>query len=185
MRDRNALTELLKRARARHFALLLADQTSFCLALVMGAAIVLLLAGTELLAWYWLAVIFGGGLAIGIWRIARRFPSHYRLAQRLDRGLDLDDTLSTAFHFRQNPGTSNPAIREEQRRRADRVARRADVRRAMPFSAPRSIYWTTGLAVAAFSLVGIRYGVTRTMDLRQGMVKIAFDTFFPQTTHVA
>ncbi|MGH9668383.1 MAG: hypothetical protein ACRD9L_28515, partial [Bryobacteraceae bacterium] len=90
-----------------------------------------------------------------------------------------------AFHFRQNPGTSNPAIRDEQRRRADEVARRADVRGAMPFSAPRSIYWTTGLAVAAFSLVGIRYGVTRTMDLHQGMVKIAFDTFFPQTTHVA
>jgi hypothetical protein len=185
VRDRGALTELLRRARARCFVVLLADQTSFSLALVMGAAIVLLLVGTELLAWYWLAVIFGGGLAIGIWRIARRFPSTYRLAQRLDRGLGLHDTLSTAFHFRQNPGPSDPAIREEQQRRAEDAARRADLRQAMPFSAPRSIYWTAGLAAAAFSLVGVRYGVLQTMDLHQGMVKIAFDTFFPQTIRVA
>lgn len=185
MRDGNALTDLLKRARRRQFVLFLADHASFSLALVMGAAIVLLLTGTEILAWYWLVALFGGGLLVGVWRISRRFPSAYRLAQRVDRGLGLHDALSTAFHFRQSPGRSDAAVRAEQQRRADEIARRADLRQALPFTAPPSIYWLAGLAVAAFSLIGVRYGITQTMDLHQGLVKIAFDTFFPPATRIA
>jgi len=185
VRDRNALTELLKRARLRHFAALLIDQASFSLALAMGAAIVLLLAGTEILAWYWLAVVFGGGLAVGVWRTIRRFPSSYALAQSLDRRLSLHDALSTALHFRENPGHADPGIREEQRRRAEELAGVADLRRALPFGAPRSIYWTASLTLAAGSLFGLRYGVTRTLDVQHGLVKIAFDNFFQPSMRVA
>ncbi len=151
----------------------------------MGASIVLLLVGTEILAWYWLAVLFGGGLAVGVWRTTRRFPSAYELTQTLDRRLGFADSLSTALHFRVNPGRSNLAVREAQQRQAEDLARSADLKAALPYRAPRSLYAAAGLAVAAFSLFGLRYGVTHTLDLRQGLVRIAFDSFFPSTGQTA
>ncbi|MGH7247122.1 MAG: hypothetical protein ACREH9_03370, partial [Pseudomonadota bacterium] len=175
----------MKRARVRHFTGLVLDQAAFSLALAMGAAIVLLLVGTEILAWYWLAVIFGGGLAVGVWRTTRRFPSAYKLAQSVDRGLGLHDALSTALHFRDHPGHADPVLREEQRRRAEELARSADVRRALPFARPRSLYVSAGLALAAITLFGLRYGVTRTLDLHQSLVELAFDTFFPPSPRTA
>ncbi|MEO7142657.1 MAG: hypothetical protein ABI165_04060, partial [Bryobacteraceae bacterium] len=185
MRDSNALTELLKRARLRQFATLLLDQAVFSLALVMGAAILLLLVGTEVLAWYWLAIVFGGGLAVGVWRITRRFPSPYSLAQSVDRGLGLHDAISTAFHFRAHPGHADPIVVKEQQRRAAELARTADLGRALPFHAPRSLYAALALTLAAGSLFGLRYGVTRTLDLHRSLVAMAFDTFFPPATRIA
>ncbi len=53
-------------------------------------------AGSQILEWYWLALLLAGGFALGLHRMLRRIPSEYRVAQEVDRRLELDDHLATA-----------------------------------------------------------------------------------------
>ena len=61
------------------------DQAAVATGLAMGAAILLLILGTQILNWYWPVLLFVTGLAVGIWRIKRLAPSAYVLAQKIDR----------------------------------------------------------------------------------------------------
>src|SRR6185437_181687 len=71
----------------------------------LAAFILLLLTGTQVLNWQWLVLIPAAALAYGIWRARKRLPSLYRVAQIVDRRLDLSDTLSTAWFFAQSRET--------------------------------------------------------------------------------
>ncbi len=174
MGEHSALARLIREARIRHASHLLLHQTLFAGTIALAGFIALLLLGTQILNGFWLVAIFTIGLAIGIYRAKSRFLSPYRLAQDLDRKLDLHDKLSTAYYFSQHAGPS-PELIERQRAGAEDAARSADLRLGLPFVFPKTLYAFGALALVAASVFAVRYGVTRSLDLRSSLVGIAFD----------
>ena len=166
---------------------LLIEQASFSLALALGGAILLLILGTQILNWYWLVLLFAVSLAAGAYRGRNKILSHYRVAQSIDAHLNLHDTLSTAFFFGEHPeGVPAPAdLIQQQRLNAEDLARTADLRHGLPFLAPRSFYVNAVLALAVASMFGVRYGITRSLDLRSSLIHIDFDGFFSSPRQVA
>src|SRR6185436_3087839 len=69
---------------------------------------------------------------------------------------------------------------------AERMAASIDVRQAAPYSMPRSIYAMTALTLVAASLFGLRYGLTRSLDLHPTLAHILQQTFgSPERTEEA
>jgi hypothetical protein len=183
----SALSELVRRGRRRSLLHLFIDQLALSVAIAFGGCILLLLLGTQILNWYWLVALFAVSLAVGLWRGQSRIPSAYQVARSIDHRLNLSDSLSTAFYFGEHPeGTRSPRdIVEKQRAAAEERARTVDLHVGIPFAAPRSFIACGVLAVAAFGIFGIRYGVTRSLDLRPSLVRIAFDGVLGQNSEIA
>ena len=146
----------------------------------MGGTIVLLLAGTQILDWYWVVLLAVASLGVGLYRLRKSIPSKYKLAQKIDRRLKLADALSTATYFASTAAEGDPAIRAKQRENADEIARTVDVRTAVPMARSRFLYPALALLAVACGLFAVRYAVTGKLSLEPSLVKIAFDTFFPQ-----
>jgi hypothetical protein len=168
------VSQLLKKARRRSMLDLVLDQSALAISIAMGGAILLLLTGTSLLEWYWIALLAVASLAVGLYRLRGRVPSEYRLAQRIDWKMNLADALSTAHYF---AGEDKP-ICLQQRQSAEEVARTIDPRVAVPFTRSRFAWPAAGLALVACGLFAVRYAVTGTMSLEPSLVKMAYDTFF-------
>ncbi len=145
----------------------------------VGGLILLLLVGTEVLDWRWIALLFAAGLAAGFWKLGHQIPSPYRIAQSIDRRAGLSDALSTAFFY--NRLASNPRVSEEIRAaqfaEADRLAREIPLDRAAPLQAPRSLYTMAALVLAASGLLTLRYGIFRSLDLRPPLATFVLDSF--------
>ena len=143
-----------------------------------GAAgfILLLLAGTQILDWQWPVLLFAAVFALGIYRVTRRILPSYSVAQMLDRSLGLQDRLSTVFYFRRMAPTAPGPVDVVEQEAIERV-HPGDVDRAMPLVFPRSGYTAAALALAAVGLFGVRYLMTRTLDLQKPLARISFDTF--------
>jgi hypothetical protein len=148
------------------------------LAAVFAGAILLLLIGTQILDWYWLALLFALSFGYGLWTVLRRAPSQYQIAQLIDARLHLYDAVSTAFHFANADEPISDEVREAQARQAQEAAASADVRTALPYEWPKFTLWTAGLALAALSLFGIRYLITQSLDTKPSLVAMAFENFF-------
>jgi len=171
----------LKRVRRRFVWNIVAGQAAVALAAAMAGGIVLLVTGTQVVEWYWLAVLFGGSFLIGLLRTIRRTPAPYPLAQRVDARLELHDCLSSALYFRRNPGTrrGDPALREALIEQADALSRELPVERAAPIGMPRAVYPAAVLALVAAGLFGVRYGIHRSLDLRPPLSRSLIDMFRP------
>jgi hypothetical protein len=178
----HSLLELLARARRRSIAHLALDQTALAAVVGMGGMILLLLVGTQVLDWYWVALLAAASLGTGLYRLRKTIPTEYKVAQRIDRRLSLSDTLSTAAYFAtQNGHTGNrsfEAVRDKQRQEAETLARTVDLNRGVPFRRSRYAYPALGLALAAFGLFALRYAVIGSLSLQPSLVRIAYDTFF-------
>jgi len=151
----------------------------------MGGVILLLLTGTQILDWYWIALITLVSFGVGVYRLRNSIPSTYALAQRIDRRLNLADALSTAIYFSSPAAEGHEAIRERQRAEADSIARSIDPSAGIPFTRPRFTYPALALVAVAFGLFALRYAVTHSLSLEPNLVKIALDTFFPPSQQVA
>lgn len=178
MAANGALETFLKRARQRYLTNLAMDQTALAAAMAMGGAVLLLLLGTQILNWYWLVLLFAGGLAVGVWRMGRLAPSTYLLAQRIDRRIGSFDALSTAYYFGQKPGKTPASLLDLQRIKAERVVNETDVKHAVPLYMPRSAYILTGVLTVAASLFAFRYGLMRTLDLSAPIANVHFTNPF-------
>jgi hypothetical protein len=186
LNDRSSLSELLSRARRRHLAHLVADRSALALTAGMGGAVLLLLAGTQILDWYWVVLLAVASLGAGLYRLRKNVPSAYSVAQRIDRRLNLADTLSTAAYFSSRDSVSSgEEIRERQRKEAEAVAATVDIRQGIPFARPRYIYPAIGLAAIAFGLFALRYAMTGSLNLKPSLARIAFDTFFASKQNLA
>jgi hypothetical protein len=172
------LTSLLERARKRLFGQLVLDKGALALLIGMAGAILLLLTGTQILDWYWPVLLVVVSLGVGIYRLRQSLPTFYKLAQLIDRRLGLADSLSTAVYFAAHPEPGREAVSECQRRDAEIVAQRVDVRQALPPSRSRYLLPATALALVAFGLFAVRYAVTGSMSLEPSLLKIAYDSFF-------
>ena len=154
------------------------DKGALALLIGMGGAILLLLTGTQLLDWYWPVLLVVVSLGVGVYRLRQSLPSFYTLAQSIDRRLGLADSLSTAIYFAAHPEPGREAVSECQRRDAEIVAQRVDVRQALPPSRSRYLLPAVGLALVAFGLFAVRYAVTGSLSLEPSLLKIAYDSFF-------
>ena len=138
--------------------------------------ILLLLIGTQILNWQWaipIPLIAALRDSIGL---AARLPSAYAVAQIVDHRMALEDSLSTAFFFSQDAAGSrvSPEVRQLQFERADRLAESVDVRKAIPYTVPRTVYLMAALILVASSLFALRYGLTP----KSGFETAAGDAFW-------
>ncbi len=171
----------MRRVRRRNLGNLLLEAASGGAAAAMAALILLIVVGTQIMDWYWPVVLLGAGSAVAAWRAARRWPNAYQVAQRVDRRLGLHDAVSTAYFFSHADGRRECVeVRQAQRRRAEALASEIQPRLAAPFAVPGGLRRTAGLALAAVALIGVRYGVRRSLDLRPPLADAIFDVFrFP------
>lgn len=173
-----ALWTLLQRVRRRLLTQLILEQIIVAFGAAMAGVAILLLLGTQVLDWYWLVGVFAAAFAFGMWRVVRRAPSRYQLAQTIDARLELHDTLSTAYFFHtQHSRRAAPEAVAIQNEQAERAARSIDPAAAFPYVFPKALYGAFGIALVAFGMFAVRYGVIRSLDLRPSLVKIAFNTF--------
>lgn len=173
-----ALERLVSEARRRFVFNLAIEQGVWALTLALAALAVLLVAGSDVLGWFWPLGVFLGAAAFGLWRVRQRQPSAYRVAQRLDRDLGLHDSLSTAYFFRDTSvDVFSEEIKQAQRAQAERQASAIDARAAVPLRLSRNVRWCAAAAVAVAALFATRYGVQHSLDLRQPLVAFEIDPF--------
>jgi hypothetical protein len=180
-----SLRDLLLGARRREYAQMLLDRGSQALAVGMAGVILLLLLGTQIVEWYWVAFLVVASLAAGLWRVRSSIPSLYSLAQRIDHRLNLADALSTAHYFVENPDPTNESLCRLQHQAAEETARTVDLKGALPFHRSRYLLPAAGLALVAMGLFGVRYIATGSLSLQPSLVMAAYDTFFGSKTEQA
>src|SRR5262249_31070544 len=158
--DTSMLARLLATVRRRAIYQLALEQGSIALAIGFGGVIVLLLAGTQILDWYWPALLLVATFAIGMWRIRGRVPSHYQVAQAVDQGRGFEASFSPAVFF--SGGSEGPhaprELVEAQRNRAEHMATTADSGIAWPLSLPQQAWVCLALLGISATLVVVRYG---------------------------
>jgi hypothetical protein len=183
--ETHALAALLHGARRRFVSQVVFEQGAVALGVAFGGAILLLLLGTQILDWYWLVLLFGASFGLGLWRTLRRVPSSYRLAQIIDARMNLHDSISTALFYAGGTRRADPELLEYQHAEAERAARRIHPAQVFPMRMPKALYAAGGVALVAFGMFAIRYGVTRSLDLRPSLVRIAFETLWPADNRAA
>jgi hypothetical protein len=169
---------LVREARRRILGNELLAQGANAANIALAALILLLLLGTQILSWQVVVAVPLLAGAIGLYRIRKRLPSPYVVAQIVDRRLDLADSLSTALFFSEVvPGAQVPDdMRRAQFEGAGRVAQTVDVRSAVPYKMPRGLYVMAALLLIATSLFALRYGLSRRLDLQQPLA-----SFLPES----
>jgi hypothetical protein len=174
--------ELVRQARRRllYNEFLCEGANAFSAALI--AFILLLLFGTQILNWYWVLLIPVVAAGIGVYRSVKRVPTTYGTAQLVDHRMDLADTVSTAVFLSQPEAARrvDPAILRWQAESAERLAQTVDVRRAVPYAIPRTIYLMGALVLVASSLFALRYGLNRRLDLKPPLARLFQHTPGPE-----
>ncbi len=166
--------ELVQRARRRLFRNELLSQGANTGSVALLVFILLLLLGTEILNWQLLAALPLAAAIAGFVLARRRLPSAYSTAQIVDRRMGLYDAISTAVFFRAHPPADSvrAGICAAQQAKAEQVSRTVDLRLAIPYRVPRAAYIMAGLLLVASSLFGLRYGLTRRLDLRTPLARM-------------
>lgn len=181
MSEPGPLDQLVHRACRRSLWHLILAQAALAASVAMAGLVVLLLVGTQILDWPWIAVLFVVSFSFGLFRTLRRIPVPYLVAQGMDRRLRLQDSLSTAFYFRHlaSGRRCSGDIREGQQRQAEHISRQVDIRQAIPLGFPRSFHLAALLGLVACGLFGLRYGVNRSLDLRPPLARALVAVFQP------
>ena len=173
-----AVSGLLRHARRRVFLQTALEQLAWGAVFGLGAFVLLLLTGTQILRWYWPLLILVVTVAIGWWRGRHRVPREYETVCRLDRDLGAGDLLATAWHFSRN--SSNRDVRqhflEPVERDAESLAAGADAALILPWRRPSATLPLLALVLVAGTIFAVRYGVTGSIDLRGPIAEVRFDT---------
>lgn len=175
------MKQLLSKARSRIIGHLVLDKGALALVIGLGAFIVLLLIGTQVLDWYWPLAIGAVSLGIGVYQLRRNVPSTYEVAQRIDHRLQLADSLSTAFYFSEHPKPGFEAVCAAQYRTAEQLAAGVNLPQALPLPRSRYLLPAAGLLLAATALFGVRYFMIGSLDLQSSLLEAVADTFFSST----
>ncbi len=174
----NRVKMVVRQAVRRRFAVVAIEQLAFALAPVLGGLVILLLAGTQILHWYWLALLAVAGIIIAAIRIRARSLSHYQTAQLLDKRLRLDDSLSTAWFLLEKGGSRRNGLAALQLRQAEDVAAGTEPALAFPLVWNRAWALTGALVAIAFGLFVVRYLVTRSLSLEQSLIPVQIAPVF-------
>ncbi len=169
---------VIRSACRRRFIVIAVEQLALALALVFGGSILMLLLGTQILNWYWLALLAVAGVALACLRIKARMLTQYRVAQLLDHQLQLSDSLSTAWFLSFDAPERDDAAARFQIERAEQIAAAASPGQAFPFRGQRAWALTGAVAAAAFGLFAVRYLVTNSLSLERSLVPIELGSVF-------
>ncbi len=154
------------------------EQLALALTLVFGGGVLMLLLGTQILHWYWLALLGAAGVTLGSARLRGRRLTPYRVAQMLDGRLQLSDSLSTAWFLLKEPERRDDTSARFQLHRAEEIAGSIRPARAFPFTGQRAWALTAALGAVVFGLFALRYLVTNSLSLREALVPIHFGAVF-------
>lgn len=173
------MVTLIRLARRRILGNELLSQGANASSAALAAFILLLLLGTQILNWRWALSIPLAAVGAGLYLVRRRLPSPYTVAQIVDHRMELADTLSTAMFFSDPEPASRVSeeIRQVQLESASRLAESVDVRKAIPYTMPRTVYLMAALFLVASSLFALRYGLSKSLDLKQPLASMLPDTF--------
>lgn len=166
--DGSRIQGVLRSAERRRLLVLGVEEAAISVMVLLAGLILLLLLGTQILHWYWLAMLALAALLIGVSRFPFRPLAPYRLAQIIDRRLELSDSLSTAW-FLLDARTDSPIARL-QIERAEEIAESVRLARAVPFTRTRPWLVSGALAALAFALFTVRYLVTSSLSLEQALI---------------
>jgi hypothetical protein len=163
---------LIQSAWHRRLLVLSVEQLALALSLVLGGGILLLIVGTQLLAWYWLLLLAVAGAALAGYRIRARLVDRYRVAQLLDRRLELNDSLSTAWFLLSRADLADHPLAQSQVAYAERLAAGVRFSNAFPLAGGRAWILTASLAAVAFALFTVRYLVTDSLSFQQSLIPL-------------
>lgn len=158
--------QVVQKGWRRRLIVLAVAESSLAFSVALGALILLILLGTQILAWPWIAFLTVLGLGWSAFAVNRRIRNAYQVAQAMDESLNFQDSLSSAWFIRTKATGDQPA-EQFLLQNAERLAETADPARAFPFERRRAWLVTAALLVGAFSLFTVRYLVTRQLDLER------------------
>jgi hypothetical protein len=156
------------------------EQGALAVSFVCAGAALMLVAGTQILDWYWLVALALAGLAIGFIRLRKRALTRYAVAQALDQKLALHDTISTAWYVSGRPEIAATPAGQTQLSQAEALAPTVDTARVFPFRGRRAWGVAFALSALAFGLFTVRYLVRHDLDLRQSLVPLHLDRLAAQ-----
>ncbi len=172
--NESRVRRVVEAASRRSSLVLIVDRSSLALAAVFAGAALLLLLGTQILNWPWLVLLAALGAGLTAVQVRRRILTRYRVAQILDRRLQLSDSLSTAWFLLGKPESPADSLAQAQIERAAESARTVEPASVFPFVWQRSWALAGALAAVAFGLFALRYLVTNSLDLKQGLIPNPF-----------
>jgi hypothetical protein len=169
----------MRRVRGCFLINIAVAQSVVAASVAMAGVILILLLGSQLLDWYWPALLAVVTFPLAFYRTARRLPSSYRVAQIVDERLELRDALSTALYFHKPPESRefSESMRQAQLAESERIARQVDPKAAVPLAAPRAMFLFGVLFLAAAALFTLRYMVESRMDLKKPLSRLLFDAW--------
>jgi hypothetical protein len=168
---------VVEQAWRRRTLVLIVEQLAIAVILVMGGAALMMLLGTQILAGYWLVALALVGIGVAVSRVKNRLSDRYRLAQLLDRRLQLSDTLSTAWYLRSHPEIQDQAS-TFQVSSAEQTALGVMPETVLPFTGGR-LWVVAGIAFAlSLGLFTVRYLVTESMSLKQSIIPLRIADVF-------
>lgn len=174
---------LVRRGWQRRLMVLAVDESALVLGLLAAGFSLLILLGTQILAWQWLVALGCIGLGLATYGIQRRLVDRYRVAQIMDRELVLHDSLSTAWYLKTSSAVTRDRAVSFQLTRAEELAQSADPAAAFPFERRRAWTITGALCMLAMGLFSARYLVTRELSLRRSFLPITLTEVFEQFRH--
>jgi hypothetical protein len=184
----NRVEAIVRSAWRRSLFLLAFEQLAFALAVIFSGGILMLLLGTQILDWYWMTLLSGTAVTVGIIRARRRILTRYRIAQVVDRRLQLSDSLSTAWFLLSNPDQPDDAVSQFQIEQAERSAALVNLAGAFPFRRQlrRQPVWALAgaLGAAMFGLFAVRYFVRSNLSFEESLIPIHLGSALERVEHV-
>ncbi len=148
------------------------EESGLALCLILCGVLLMLVLGTQILHWYWLAVLGIIGIGIAGYRVyIRRLPP-YRAAQLIDSRLKLSDSLSTAWFLLSEKPRRQDAAARFQIARAEQIAAGVNAAGIFHFRGGRAWAGAGALAAVAFGLFTVRYLVTSSLSIQQAIVPL-------------
>jgi hypothetical protein len=169
---------IIRSAWRRSLFVLTFEQLAFALAIIFGGGILMLLLGTQILNWYWLALLGVSAFAVSVARTRNRMLTRYRVAQVMDRRLQLNDSLSTALFLLTEADRRNDPVARFQIEQAKEIAASVKAARAFPFGKQRSWAVTGTLAMVIFGLFAARYFVQGKLSFEESLIPIRLGSVF-------
>ena len=165
---------LVHSAWRRSLLIITAEESAFALLIVCSGAIFLLLVGTQILEWYWLALLAGVALAVSGWRIRKHLLPRYDVARVIDDRLQLSDSVSTAWYLLSESPVKEGIAARHQIRQAEQIAARITPDSAFPFVLSRMWIAALALILVIFFLFAARYLVNSSLSLKPALLRLHF-----------
>ncbi len=160
------------------------EQSALAFTAFFSGLVLLLLLGTQILKWPWLVGLVGVGAVLAFVRLRKQKLSRYAVAQLVDRRLQFNDALSTAWFLLEKSSREDHAFATAQIERAADTARSVEPATVFPFVWRRAWVLAGALAAVAFGLFAVRYLVTNSLDLQRALVPVHLPSFAEVLEHV-